>query len=71
MIVILVAVVVVVEADSVEEAMEANLAEDTVEEGDKMAKAKVVVVDIYEDYIMETKRRNLTLTFPVFQTILT
>ena len=38
---------------------------------DKVNKAKVAVVDMDEDDIMETKGITLTLTFPAYRTILT
>ena len=62
---------VVVESDSVEYIMEADLAEDSVEAEEKVSQAEVVVVAVNEEDMMKTKGRTLLLIFPASQMILT
>ena len=68
---IMVAGAVVVKVNLVEEAMESNLATESVDVKYKVAEAELVTVVVEEEDTMKTKGSNLTLTFPLSQNILT
>ena len=61
---------VVLEDDSVEEDIEANLVADAVDAEDKVFKAEVVAVARDKEDITETKGITLTLNFDAYQKIL-
>ena len=67
----MVAGAVVVKVNLVEEAMEANLATESVDVKYKVAEAELVTVVVEEEDTMKTKGSNLTLNFPLSQNILT
>ena len=68
---LMVARVITVVTDLVEEAVENDLEAEAVETKDKVSEAEVVSVTLYKEDIMETEGSNLMLTFPASQTIFT
>ena len=68
---LMVARVITVVTDLVEEAVENDLEEEAVDTKDKVSEAEVVSVTLDKEDIMETEGSTLMLTFPASQTILT